>query len=177
MRNLTCPSSRTLAIAVTVAAALTAPPASAQERQAPAAELAGGALLFADDGIVTEGFVGGTVRFYVSPRLSVGPEVAFASGENHDHLMVTGNVTFDFIAPVNRDPPRLTPFVVAGAGLFRTNESFPGIGDFTHNEGAFTAGGGVRALVSPMVIAGAEARVGWETHIRLNGFIGVRFGR
>jgi hypothetical protein len=45
------------------------------------------------------------------------------------------------------------------------------------NEGAFTAGGGVRALVGPRVFVGAEARVGWELHLRLNGIIGVRLGR
>ena len=33
-------------------------------------------------------------------------------------------------------------------------------------------GGGVRARVSDRVILGAEARVGWETHLRVNGFVG-----
>ena len=39
-------------------------PAAAQELPAPVGEFAAGALLFADDGVVTEGFAGGTVRFY-----------------------------------------------------------------------------------------------------------------
>jgi opacity protein-like surface antigen len=69
------------------------------------------------------------------------------------------------------------PFVVAGGGLFQTSENQPLTGGaFRHNEGAFTAGGGVRALVSDRVIVGAEARVGWETHVRVNGFVGFRLG-
>jgi hypothetical protein len=41
---------------------------------------------------------------------------------------------------------------------------------FTSSEGAFTAGGGVRALVGDRVTIGVDMRVGWELHLRLNGF-------
>jgi hypothetical protein len=152
-------------------------PASAQERPGPAGELAAGALLFADDGIVTEGFVGGAARFYILPRMSLGPEIAYIQGENHSHLMLTGNVTFDLVRPVNGEARPVTPFVVVGGGLFRTREQFPNNQVFTSTEGAFTAGGGVRGLVGKHLILGAEARIGWELHIRLNGIVGVRFGR
>jgi hypothetical protein len=151
-------------------------PLLAQERPQPVVEVAGGTLLFADDGIVAEPFVGGTARFYVSPRVSVGPEIAFVDGENHSHLMVTGNVTFDFLAPVHGEPRPLTPFALVGGGLFRTRESFPNQQDFTSKEGAFTAGGGLRVALGRRLVAGAEVRVGWELHTRLNGFVGVRFG-
>jgi hypothetical protein len=151
--------------------------AEAQQRPAPAAEFAAGTLLFADDGVVTEGFVGAAARFYLTPRVSAGPEVASIYGDNHSHLMLTGNVTFDLARPVGGLPRTITPFVVVGAGLFRTRESFPGNETFTSNEGAFTAGGGVRALVGGRAVVGAEARLGWETHIRVNAFVGVRLGR
>jgi hypothetical protein len=166
----------TLAVIAIALLATLARPASAQERPAPAAEFAAGALFFPDDGVVTEGFVGGAARFYVSPRTSVGPEIAYVSGDNHSHLMLTGNLTFDLIPPVNGKPSAVTPFVVVGGGLFRTNESFFN-DDFSHNEGAFTAGIGVRALVGRRLIIGAEARFGWELHIRLNGMVGVQFGK
>jgi hypothetical protein len=65
--------------------------------------------------------------------------------------------------------------VVAGGGLYHTRESFPGGDTYTASEGAFTAGGGVRATVGANAVAGAEARLGWETHIRLNAFVGFRF--
>ncbi len=150
-------------------------PVVAQERPSPAAEFAAGTLLFPDDAIVRERFVGGAGRFYVTPQISVGPEIAYISGTNHSHLMVTGNVTIDMLGPVNGEPRAVTPFVVAGAGLFRTRESFPR-GTFSSTEGAFTAGGGVRALIGKHLIVGGEVRVGWELHIRVNGLIGLQLG-
>ena len=151
-------------------------PVAAQDRPAPVAEFAAGGLLFADDAVVTEGFAGGAARFYVSPRISVGPEIAFISGHNHSHVMLTGNTTFDLLGPLNGQPRTVTPFVVVGGGLFRTSETFPNNQVSTHTEGSFTAGGGVRARLGDRFVAGAEARIGWELHIRLNGFFGVRFG-
>ena len=132
-------------------------------------------LLFPDDGTVTEGFAGGAARFYVLPRISVGPEIAFIQGERHSHLMLTGNVTFDLRRPVNGDQRPVTPFAVVGGGLFRTRELFPNE-VFTSTDGAFTAGGGVRVLAGKHVFLGAEARIGWVLNLRLNGIIGVRFG-
>ena len=156
---------------------LMASPAAAQERPAPAAELAAGTLFFADDGVVREGFVGGAARLYVLPRVSVGPEISFVEGANHSHLILTGNVTFDFLGPVAGRPRRVTPFVVAGGGLYRTREPFPFNEVFTSTEGAFTAGGGIRTRLGERGFAGVEARVGWELHFRLSGLIGLHFGR
>ena len=159
--------------AFTLVVAALAHPAAAQDRPKAALEFAGGALSFPDDGTVTEAMVGGNGRFYVSPRISVGPEIAFIQGGNHSHLMLTGNMTVD----LGRVGSSVTPFVVAGAGLYRTNETGFNNGPFSHNEGAFTAGGGVRGRIGDYLIVGAEARVGWELHMRYNGFIGVRLGR
>ena len=170
---------RSLAGLLAIAMVLVAVPArrvAAQERQSPAGELAAGALFFADDAVVTEGFVGGAVRFYLLPRTSVGPEIAFIDGDDHSHLMLTGNLTFDLVRPVNGEPPPFTPFAVVGGGVFRTRESFPNRETFTSSEGAFTAGGGVRALVGRHMFVGGEARIGWELHIRVNAIVGVRLG-
>ena len=164
-------------IAIAFMVALLARPAAAQERPGPVGEFAAGVLLFADDGVVMEDFGGGAARLYVLPRISVGPEIAHIQGENHSHLMLTGNVTFDFLRPLNGQPRRITPFAVVGGGLFQTRDSFPNNETFTSSEGAFTAGGGVRALIGRYLIVGAEARIGWELHIRVNGLVGVRLGR
>jgi hypothetical protein len=118
--------------------------------------------------------IGGSGRYYLLPRLAIGPEIAYVSGSNHSHLMVTGNVTFDFVRPVSGRPPRITPFLLAGGGLFQTRDQTPR-GGFNSNEGAFTAGGGVRGFVSDRVFIGAEARIGWELHLRFNGFVGWRY--
>src|SRR6185295_8559739 len=107
----------------------------------------------ADDGIASESLVGGAARWHRLPRISVGPEVVYIHGDNHSHLMVTGNVTWDLLAPTNGRPPSITPFFVVGGGVFQTRETFFS-GTFTSTEGAFTAGGGVRALVGDRVTVG-----------------------
>ena len=130
---------------------------------------------FADDGVVSESLVGGTVRWYPHAQISVGPELVYIHGDNHSHLVATGNVTWDILAPTNRRPRQVTPFVVVGGGLFQTRESFA-TGTFTSSEGAFTIGGGVRAFLSDRVTIGVDVRVGWELHTRVTGSVGLRLG-
>ena len=84
---------------------------------------------------------------------------------------------FDLVTPVNGDPHSVTPFVVVGAGLFQTHESFLDNETFTSSEGAFTAGGGVRGLVGERMMLGVEARVGWELHVRVNAIVGRYISR
>jgi len=150
--------------------------AAAQDRPRPAAEFATGWVGFADDAIVSEGLVGGAARWYLLPRISVGPEVVYIHGDNHSHLIVTGNMTFDVFAPRSDRPRQVTPFLVLGGGVFQTRESFFN-GTLRSTEGAFTAGGGVRTPVSDRMTVGVDMRVGWELHIRVNGSIGLRLGR
>jgi hypothetical protein len=150
--------------------------AVAQDRPAPTLELSGGWVGFADDGIVSEPVGGGAARLYLLPRISVGPEVVYIGGDNHSHLMVTANVTWDVLAPVNGRPRQVTPYFVTGGGIFQTRESFI-TGTFTSREGAFTAGGGIRGLVGQRMLVGVDARVGWELHLRLTGMIGLQLER
>ena len=113
---------RVAIFAVVLLAAPMAHLAAAQDRPGPAVEFAAGWVGFADDGIVSEGLVGGAARWYLLPRLSVGPELVYINGTNHSHLVVTGNVTWDVLAPTNGRPRRVTPFLVAGGGVFQTRE-------------------------------------------------------
>jgi Outer membrane protein beta-barrel domain len=163
--------------AIVLGAALALLPASAEAQQTRAvAEFSAGWIGFPDDGlVVSETPIGGTVRWHLTPRVSVGPEIVWISGSNHSHLALTGNVTFDLLGPTNGRPAPVTPFIVVGGGMFQTTESFLNGGDFTSTEGAFTAGGGVRANPGDRITVGVEARLGWETHIRINGFVGIRF--
>ena len=150
--------------------------AAAQDRPGPAVELAAGWVGFADDGIVSESLVGGAARWYLLPRVSVGPELVYISGPHHSHLVLTGNVTWDVLTSTNQRPRRVIPLLVAGGGVFQTREHLLN-GTYTSSEGAFTAGGGVRALVADRVTLGFDVRVGWEAHIRMNGLIGLQLGR
>lgn len=169
-----------LVVAVVGALALLAPPlantAAAQDRPAPVVELSAGWIAFADDGIVHEAMAGSAARLYLGSRVSVGPELIYINGDNHSHLVLTGNVTFDVLRPDAGGPRRVSPFVVAGGGVFQTRQQ-TFAGTLTSREGAFTAGGGVRALVGDRATIGVDVRVGWELHIRVNGVVGVRLGR
>ena len=150
--------------------------AEAQDRPGPVAEFAAGWIGFADDGVVSEALVGGAARWYALPRLALGPEVVYIQGNNHSHLVATVNMTFDLLPPLDGRPRSVTPFLIAGAGLFETRESFFNE-TFSSGEGTFTMGGGVRAALADRVTVGVDARVGWELHLRVNGVIGVQFGR
>jgi hypothetical protein len=165
------------AIVISTVAPLAMPDvAAAQGRPRPAAEVAVGWVGFADDGIVSESLVGAAGRWYLSPRIGIGPEIVYISGNRHSHLVITGNLTWDCFAPANAQRRGFTPFLVAGGGVFQTRESFVR-GTFTSHDGAFTAGGGIRALIGDRIIVGLDARVGWEPHVRINGTIGVQLGR
>lgn len=149
-----------------------AAPAAAQDRPPASIDVAAGWVGFADDGIVSEAMFGGAARWYVSPRIGLGPEALYIAGENHSHFVLTGNVTFDLLVPANGRPRPVTPFLVIGGGLYQTSETF--ISEtYRSSEGAFTAGGGVRIAASDRVTFGVDARIGWELHLRVNGFVGI----
>jgi hypothetical protein len=147
--------------------------ARAQDRPAPVVDVAAGWVGFADDGIVSETMVGGAARWYVTPRFAIGPELIYIAGDNHSHLVVTGNATFDFVRPINNRPRPITPFVVIGGGVFQTRENFR-TETFRSSEGALTMGGGVRVAAGDRVTIGVDARIGWETHVRVNAVAGIR---
>ncbi len=166
-----------LTLAATLLLGVLAYPAAAQEgRPAPVVEIAAGQYLFPDDSLVREGFFGGTVRFPVTPRLSLGPEVAYVAGRNHYHLVASVNMTYDVVGPAGGRDLAVTPFFTVGGGLFSSRGTAP-FGTTTYNEGAFTAGGGVRARVGERTYVGGEVRLGWELHVRVNAFVGVRLGK
>ena len=148
--------------------------AKAQERPAPAVDLTAAWIGFADDSVVSEPGFGGALRWYVSPRIAIGPELLFMRGDSHNHFVLTGNLTWDVLPQATH--PAATPFLVVGAGMFQTHETF--FDDaVTSSEGAFTAGGGIRSRLSDRVSVGVDARVGWELHIRIGGFVAISVGR
>lgn len=163
---------RPIRILLTLLAALVPAAAAAQSgdlRPAPAVEFTGGYAGFVDDATIDHAVVGGAVRFHLLPRISIGPELQYMIGPRSDRdLILTGNVTFDILPPGRK----VTPFLVAGGGLFRHSNRFGGQ-SFSSSEGAFTGGGGVRAWVTDRVYVASEFRVGWEFHYRVTGTVGV----
>ena len=163
---------RMAALAVALATNWAAPVA-AQSRPAPVVEGAVGWAGFGDEGVIHHTLFGGAARVYLSRRFSVGPELAYMVGPGADRdLMVTGNVVFDVLAPTATGPRRVTPFLVAGGGLFRHSDRFPR-GTFSSSEGAVTLGLGLRARTSQRTFVAVDARLGWEPHLRVAATMGV----
>jgi opacity protein-like surface antigen len=169
---------------LSIAAALcgAAEPARAQDTPAPIIEAVIGRSGFIDE--VWDHFttVGGGARVFVTPRLAIGPEVAYLKGEfdalDASHLTVTGNITFDFVRDDAKT--RVIPYFAAGAGYVRQKTlvgSGPGstaLVPFTSGEGTVSAGVGVRIAVASRVFIAPEFRLGWEPETRLAVMIGMR---
>jgi hypothetical protein len=149
-----------------------ASPAFAQPRGGAAAEGSVGYAGFLDDTTITHTTWGGAARWYVLPGLAIGPELVYFKGPGDDRdLVLTGNVTFDVL--VGARP--MTPFLVAGGGVFRHSDKFGG-STFTSTEGSFTGGGGIRVAIGRQFYVAPEVRIGWEPHVRFSVAAGWRFG-
>jgi Outer membrane protein beta-barrel domain len=150
-------------------------PAAAQSLKPPAAvEVLAGHAGFVDDGTIEHVVVfGGAARVYLTPRISLGPEITYMRGPGDDRdWFFLGNLTWDIRHPRAGRPPRVSPFMVVGAGFF-THSAGVGTGTFTSSEGAFAAGGGTRVYITDRVYAMGDFRIGWELHYRITGGIGV----
>ena len=146
-------------------------------RPAPIVEGSLGWAGFGDEGIIHHTLLGAGARYYLSRRFSIGPELQYMVGPDSDRdLVLTGNVVFDVLGPTPARPRRTTPYLVAGGGLFRHSQRFFD-DSVSSTEGAFTAGVGLRGWVGERVFVAADARIGWEPHLRLAGTIGVELGR
>jgi hypothetical protein len=151
--------------------------AQQEARPAPALEFLAGYAGFVDDATIDHAIFGTAARVYLTPRVAIGPELVYMRGPNSDRdLFLTGNLTFEVIPPRSGRPRRVSPFLVAGGGFFQHSDR-AGSFSFTSYEGAFTAGGGVRAWITDRVYAMADLRFGWELHARMNGGIGISVGR
>jgi hypothetical protein len=165
---------RTLIPLLTAALVLGGGMARAQT-PAPSIEGTVGYAGFVDDATIDHLALGGSARVYLTPRLSIQPEVTYMRGPGTDRdWIVTGNLVFDFVGPdASGKPPAVSPYVVAGGGLFHHSNKF-GDRAFSSTEGAFTGGGGVRIAITDRFYLAPEARLGWELHSRLTVTLGWR---
>jgi hypothetical protein len=151
----------------------TTAPALAQSLPSAHAEVQTGWAGFVDESSIDHAVFGGAARVYLSPRIAVGPEIAYLRGPRFDRdLMLTGNLTFDVLGPRRGRPLRATPFLTVGGGYERHSDRF-GASTYSSSEGAFTGGGGVRIWLTDRVFGTIETRIGWELHMRVTGGIGM----
>ena len=134
-----------------------------------------------DQGSIPHGVAGGSVRIYVTERLSVEPEVLYLRNSPNDQdYIIQPNVAYDLTDPRKR----FVPYLVGGAGVIHHRGRFFGE-DFTTREPrvfdtSFTgwtasAGGGVKIFLTRRLFIAPEARVGREPSVRGTVSIGYVF--
>jgi hypothetical protein len=164
---------RWLAIALLMASPARLDAQPALTTPAAAIDIVGGYAGFIDEALVDHAVVSTTVRYYLTRRVSIGPELVYMVGPGDDRdLFLTGNLVFDFLGAAAPRSPAVIPYVVVGGGLMRHSNRFGGRTS-SGVEGAWTAGGGVRIRVTDRVYAIGEFRVGWEPHVRTTGGVSV----
>jgi hypothetical protein len=131
---------------------------------------------FVDDATIHHAVYGAGARFSLTPRISVGPEIAWMVGPDGDRdCFVLGSMWIDLLSPAARGP--VAPYLVFGGGYMgHRDELGRGPHPWKH-EGSFTAGGGARIQVSDRVYVGGDVRLGWELHLRAAGQVGVIWPR
>jgi hypothetical protein len=158
-----------------------ATPAAAQERPRPMVEAVVGSSGFVDE--VWDYFftVGAGGRVFVSPRVAIGPEIAYQRGaDDASNLTLTGNLTFDLVT--DRPGRRVVPYIAAGGGYLRqrtlvgSGPGSPVLQPFTSSEGTFSAGAGVRVAIGQRLYVAPEFRLGYEPETRFAVMIGLRPG-
>ena len=135
------------------------------------------------DGEVPHGIIGGSVRFYITRRLSVEPEFLYMRHDAHDQdYIFQPNLAFDITNPSGR----VVPYVIGGAGVLHHRARFVGTDlstfpprpfDVTRSSTTWTAsaGAGVKVFVTDRVFIAPEARLGWEPVLRATISVGYVF--
>jgi len=161
-----------LSVGMVAIAVFVCPMPAAAQRPPAAVEFLAGWTGFIDEASIDHAVFGGAARLYLTPRISIGPEVSYMRGPNTDRdWFFLGNLTWDVRRPQAGRPPRVSPFLIAGGGFFIHSRFLAET--FRTTEGAFAGGGGVRVRISPRVYAMGDFRMGWEPHFRATGGIGL----
>lgn len=149
---------------------------AASQSAAPEVEAFAGWAGFVDDATIHHTAAGAAARFYVTPRLGIGPEFAYMWGPDDDRdVLLTGNLTFDVFPMRGPEARSVSPFFVVGGGWYQYRDTLP-TGAFTASDPAFTAGGGIRAWMNDRICVAGDVRVGWELHLRTGVVVGFRLG-
>ena len=126
--------------------------------------------------------VGGSVRAYVTKRLSLEPEYLYLrrSEDDQDHL-VQMNVAYDFTDPTKR----FVPYVIGGAGVLHNRGRISGndfvtgapfVRDISFTTWTASAGGGVKIYLTNRLFLSPELRLGREPTFRATINVGYVFG-
>jgi hypothetical protein len=158
----------------------TAEPVVAQDGPSAVGEVIIGRSGFVDEAWDDFTTIGGAARIFVTPKIAVGPEIAYlvSNAPETNGVSMTGVVTWDFVPDDGR--PRIVPYLVAGVGYLRQKTLVgrgpgrPGLQPFTSGEGTVSGGLGLRVGLGPYMFVASEFRLGWEPERRIAVTVGTR---
>ncbi len=140
------------------------------QKPAPEGRIFVGLGAFADAGWLNHSLLGGSVRYYVTRRIGIEPEVLYMVGSGTDRdVSIIPNVSFDF-----RPGKPVRPYIVGGYGVLHHSNTFFGR-TFGSNGPTANFGFGVRIPITPKVFFAPEFRIGWEPFLRPAGAVGFTF--
>ena len=158
------------------------PPARAQQGELtpPKVEVKAtfGGAGFGEDADIPHAVGGGSVRIYLTRRLSVEPEFLYMrNGENDQDYVFTPSLAVDL-----RDPTkRVVPYLVAGVGSIHHRGRFfgsdfetgqPRVFDTSFTTWSAGFGGGVKIFLTDRLFVAPDARLGHEPTARATVSLG-----
>lgn len=125
--------------------------------------------------------VGGSVRFYLTERVSIESEYLYMrdSDIDQDHL-IQPNIAVDITDPTKR----FVAYAIAGLGVLHHRGRFvrrdfetgaPSVVDVSINTWSASAGGGVKIFLTKRLFVSPEFRVGREPTVRATINVGYVF--
>ena len=142
--------------------------AQAQDKPVPEIRFISGWTGFIDESWIHHAAVGGSLRYYLTRRLSLEPEFLYLIGPGSDRdITLIPHVSLDF-----RPGKPLRPYVIGGAGLHRFTDRPI---SFTVHTWVVNGGFGVRIPLGSRLFVAPEARIGFETALRFSGSLGFTF--
>jgi len=136
----------------------------------PELRVTGGWVGFIDEDFIDHGAIGASLRYYLTLRVALEPELLYMIGPRNDRdITLIPHISFDF-----RPGQPVRPYVIGGVGFHQFRDKFNGV-EFTDNQWTANGGVGVRIPVAPNIFVSPELRLGFETFIRAAASVGFTF--
>jgi hypothetical protein len=161
---------RALFWTLTLGAGVFAP--AAAEAQSSIIEANVGRAWFIDESPIPHSVVGGAIRGYVTPRVSLGFGLTHMRGPGHDRdLFAQALVSADLLSPATRR--KVVPYVTLAGGLLHHTNRIGTIHNISHTGLAFGLSAGARVRMGDRWFIAPEAGVGIEAHTRIGISVGL----
>jgi opacity protein-like surface antigen len=131
-----------------------------------------GGAAFGEDADVPHVAGGGSIRFYLTRRLSVEPELLYMRhSANDEDYVFTPAVAYDLTDPTKR----VVPYLVGGVGVIHHRGRFfgndfetgqPRVFDTSYTRWSAGFGGGVKIFLTDRLFVAPDARIGSEPTVR-----------